>query len=152
MSYSVRYGSHKPYVMGAPNFGVGVSMYAAKLALVKRAVNSYVPGIINMVPRVEPKRPVSKLTRRLFGLLREAVKLHPERFYADKNFPRLLDALEKLLVFIAEEDGHYAGWLAEAMLLLHDIVEEERLRFPEGEAGDIAFYRWAAEHGIGKVK
>ena len=130
----------------------GRSRYAARLALVKRAVNSYVPGIINMVPGVEPKRPVSKLVIRLVGLLREAVKLHPERFYADRHFPRILDAAEKTLVFIAEEDAHYAGWLAEAMLLLHDVVEEERLRFPQGETGDIAFYRWASQHGIRKVK
>ena len=130
----------------------GRSRYAARLALVKRAINSYVPGIINMVPRPAAKRPVSQLTRRLFGLLREAVKLHPARFYADENFPRLLDALERLLVFIAEEDAHYAGWLAEAMLLLHDLVEEERMNFPPGETGDIAFYRWASQHGIRRVK
>ena len=125
--------------------------YAARLALVKRALNSYVPGILNMVPRVAAKRPVSQMTRRLFRLLRESVKLHPESFYADQNFPRLLDALERLLVFISEEDAHYAGWLAEALLLLHDIVEEERLKFPEGKAGDVFFYRWASRHQVSKV-
>ena len=126
-------------------------MYAAKLVVVKKLINRVARAALKVTPGVTPKRPVSKLVIRLFEYLREALKLHPERFYADQNFPRILEATERLLVFVAEEDGHYAGWLAEAMLLLHDIVEEERLRFPEGEAGDIAFYRWAAEHGIRKV-
>ena len=126
-------------------------MYVAKLVLVKRLVNGFVPVLLKAVPEVEARRPVSVLTRRLFGLLREALKLHPERFYADRHFPRVLDAVEKALVFIGEEDGHYAGWLAEAMLLLHDVVEEERVKFPKGEVGDVAFYRWAAQHRIREV-
>ena len=122
-----------------------------RLHVVKGIINRIVVKMLKVVPRVRARRPVSTLTRRLFLMLNQATLLHPTRFYADGNFPRILDAAERTLVFIAEQDGHYAGWLAEAMLLIHDLVEEERMKFPPGEAGDVAFYTWAAQHGTSKV-
>jgi len=116
-------------------------MYSAKLAFVKRLINNLAPRLLKVVPRVQPRRPVSALTLRLFAFLRMALKLHPERFHVDGNFPKLLEASERTLVFIAEMDGHYAGWLGEA-----------RGQFPPGQAGDMAFYQWASQHGILKVK
>jgi len=78
--------------------------------------------------------------------------MHPGRFYEDANFPRILQAAEKTLVFLAEEDGHYAGWLAMTMLLVHDIVEVTRVQFPPGQVGDVAWIAWACQHGIRDVK
>lgn len=127
-------------------------MRALKLVAVKNLINSVVPMLERLVPRTKPQRPACRLTRRLFQLLRKGLKLHPERFYADKNFPKLLRALERSLVFIAEEDGHYAGWLAESMLLVHDLVEETRPEFPPGPRGDAAWIRWASRQGITKIK
>ena len=126
-------------------------MHAAKLILVKKLINRFTLTLLERVPDVGPKRPVSWLTHRLFRLLQRALTLHPERFYANKNFPRVLGAVERVLIFIAEEDGHYAGWLTEAMLLIHDLVEESRRHFPPGQEGDVAWYRWAAQHRTGKV-
>jgi hypothetical protein len=92
------------------------------------------------------------LTAELFKMLREALALHPSRFYQDRNFPDLLDVVERFLVYVAEEDGHYAGWLAEAMLLVHDLVEESRRRFPAGADGDLAWLEWMSRHPIAKHK
>ena len=104
------------------------------------------------VPRVEPARPVSQLTRDIFRLLREAMAMHPARFYQDGNFPSLLDAAERFLVYVSEEDGHYAGWLAQAMLLVHDLVHESRVGFEPTTSGDLAWLEWASGHPISAYK
>jgi len=122
------------------------------LILVKRAVNHAARVLGKLVPRVVPARPVSSLTKDLFDLLREAVAMHPDRFYRDQNFPRILDAAERTLVYVAELDGHYAGQLAQAFLLIHDLVAESRRRFPPDSRGDVAWLMWASRHGIAKVK
>jgi len=122
-------------------------MYAAKLVLVKGLINRFVPVLLRAVPSVDPERPVSQLTRRLFGMMREAMALNPERFYEDGNWPRVLDAAERSLIFIADYSPHYAGQLAQAMLLIHDLVEETRAGFGVGALGDIAWLQWAAQHG-----
>jgi hypothetical protein len=88
---------------------------------------------------------VSRLTLRLFELLQKGLGLQDKAFYEDKNFPRLLKALEKTLIFIAEEDPHYAGWLAEAMLLCSQLVQESRRQFPPGAEGDVLWMSWAAQ-------
>jgi len=121
-------------------------MYAAKLALVKGLINRFVPVLLKAVPKVDPQRPVSELTQRLFSMMREAMALNPERFYADGNWPRLLDAAERSLIFIADYSPHYAGQLAQAMLLIHDLVDESRVGFPVGARGDIDWLQWAAQH------
>jgi hypothetical protein len=74
--------------------------------------------------------------------------MHPKDFYEPENFPQLLQALKQALVFIAEEDGHYAGWLAETMLLVHDLVAESRAQFPPGQEGDVAWIHWASGQPI----
>lgn len=127
-------------------------MRLARLAATKEILNRVTPVLLKAVPGVGPRRPVSKLTVRLFQLLRKALAMHPDRFYEDGNFPRILQAVERTLLFLAEEDGHYAGWLAQAMLLVHDLVEESRSRFPPGQAGDVLWISWACQHGIREVK
>jgi hypothetical protein len=124
----------------------------AKLAVVKALVNNAAAMLVKAVPGTGAQRPVSRLTRRLFQMLRDAAGLAPGRFYQDKNWPRLLEALEKTLVFISEEDGHYAGQLAQAMLLIHDLVEETRRDFPRTAEGDVAWLQWASRHEVTKFK
>jgi hypothetical protein len=124
----------------------------AKLAVVKVLVNNAAAMLVKAVPGTGTKRPVSRLTRRLFVLLKKAADLAPPHFYADRNWLQLLEALDKTLVFISEEDGHYAGQLAQAMLLIHDLVEETRREFPRTAEGDVAWLQWAARHEVTKFK
>jgi hypothetical protein len=112
---------------------------------VKKAINGWARGAVKAVPGVFPRKPVSRLTLRLFELLQKGLGLQDKAFYEDKNFPRLLKALEKTLIFIAEEDPHYAGWLAEAMLLCSQLVQESRRQFPPGAEGDALWMSWAAQ-------
>jgi len=126
-----------------------------KLAALKHAINAMSPVLLRLAPGIGPRRPVSLLCTRLFRMLRKALKMHPAGFYEAENFPQLLQALERSLVFIAEEDGHYAGWLAEALLLTHDLVAETRREFPPGQEGDVAWIHWASGQpilGVRKAK
>jgi len=122
-----------------------------KLQSVKHAINMFSPVLLRLVPATDSSKPVCVLTRRLFALLRKALGEHPSRFFADKNFPQLLQALERTLIFISEEDSHYAGWQAMTMLLIHDLVEESRKQFPAGPPGDVAWIQWASSQKVAKV-
>ena len=126
--------------------------FVDRLSWVKRLALQGVRSLGRWVPGVEAERPVSLLTKDLFKLLREALALHPAEFYGDKNFPTLLDVVERFLVYVAEEDGHYAGWLAQAMLLVHDLVDESRQGFEPGARGDVDWLVWASGHPIGDSK
>ena len=127
-------------------------MRAHLLVFVKKALNRWAKGAVRAVPGVYARKPVSKLVKRLMDLLQKGLKLHPKRFYADKNFPRLLRAVERTLIFICEEDPHYAGWLAEAMLLTAQLVQETRREFPPGAEGDRAWIAYMAQVKIAKTK
>lgn len=120
-------------------------MRAHLLAFVKRGINAWAKGAVKAVPGVYARKPVSKLVKRLIGLLQKGLRLHPKEFYRDKHFPRLLRAVERTLVFICEEDPHYAGWLAEAMLLTAQLVQETRREFPPGAEGDRAWIAYMAQ-------
>jgi hypothetical protein len=115
------------------------------LVFVKRAINGWARGAVKAVPGVYARKPVSRLTRQLFEMLQKGLGLQDKAFYEDKNFPRLLEALEKTLIFVAEEDPHYAGWLAEAMLLCSQVVQESRREFPPGAEGDALWISWAIQ-------
>ena len=127
-------------------------MWVDRLSWVKRLVVRGARMLGKWVPIVEPARPVSQLTKDLFRLLREAMAMHPARFYEDGNFPTLLDVAERTLVYVAEEDGHYAGWLAHAMLLVHDLVDESRVGFGSASRGDVAWLEWMSGHPVAKYK
>ena len=126
-------------------------MRALKLEAVKHALNAFSPVLLKMVPGTGSAKPVCVLTRRLFALLRKALRLHPEAFFKDQNFPLLLQALERTLIFIGEEDSHYAGWEAMTMLLIHDLVAETRPQFGPGPAGDALWIQWAASQRVAKI-
>jgi hypothetical protein len=119
---------------------------------VKRMVVKAARRFVKVVPRVRPGRPVGQLVVRLFNLLRDGLELHDPDFYRDGNFPDLLMGVERVLLYLSEVDGHYAGWLAEAMLLCHDLVEESRRRFPAGADGDVAWLEWMSRHPIAKFR
>ena len=127
-------------------------MRAHLLPFIKHAVNAWAKSAVKVVPRITAKRPVGSLVKQLFGLLKKSAGMHPREYYEDRNYPRLLEALEKTLVFISEEDDHYAGHLAQAMLLVHYLVAYTRRKFPAGREGDVAWIRWASGAQITRVK
>lgn len=122
------------------------------LPTVKDVLLEFAPRISSLVPEVEPKRPVSSMVKFLFQMMREAANLSPDLHKPEGRWPELMSASERVLLFVSEEDGHYAGQLAQAMLLTHDLVGKSRERFPPGAKGDVAWMQWAAEHGITRVK
>jgi len=124
-----------------------------KMLAVKKTINAFVPTLSAKIPEIhEPKRPASQAVRWLFTMFRESVKIHPARFYEDGNFPRLLDAVERAMIYLSEEDGHYAGWIAQAMLLIYVGVGETRAKFKLGIEGDVEWLQWMAQHPIKAVK
>jgi len=69
---------------------------------IKTVINTTVSILDRVVPRIEPKRPISKLVDRVFALMTEALTLHPERYYKDGNYPRLLEVARRTLIYLAE--------------------------------------------------
>jgi len=129
-----------------------MSMSQVALKTVKQVINKTSKLLLKVTPKRRPKKPVSRMVFRLFRLLEKAAEMHPAWFYPDKNFPRLLQAGSRVLVFIIGEDTHYAGWMAELFLLIHDIVSESRKFFPAGSRGDKEWIEWAAAQKVMKVK
>lgn len=127
-------------------------MRAHLLKFIKQIVNKWAKRAVKVVPGTLPATPVGRLTQRLFELLRKGVALQDRQFYTDGNFPTLLKALEKTLLFIAEEDPHYRCWLAEAMLLCYYLVGETRKGFTPGAEGDVAWIEWASGVRVKKSK
>jgi hypothetical protein len=90
--------------------------------------------------------------------------MHPSQFYQDHNFPIFIDTTEKALIYIAENDGHYRGWLAYFLLAVMDIMNQtyinfnykgyykrNKARFPKlkiksKHAKPILFYDWLTQH------
>jgi len=96
----------------------------------KTIINAITPQIIQLIPPIEEKQPISQIVHRIFKEVKKNLAGHPKRFYQDGNFPRFLDALEKAIIFIAETDGHYRGWLAYFLLATMDIMNYEYEKFP----------------------
>jgi len=119
---------------------------------IKTVINTTVSILNRVVPHTEPERPISKLVDRVFTLMTEALALHPQCYYKDGNYPRLLEVTRRTLIYLAEHDGHYAGQLSSLMLLTHDAVEELRQRFHPGREGDVALLKYLAQHPIIGVK
>jgi len=107
---------------------------------------------MKLVPETEPKRPISHLTNQLFELIKESLTLNPSRFYADQNFPTLLDATRRTLIYLADKDGHYEGQLAQAYMLIYRLMKRYRRKFHKGPKGDLALMRYLAQHGTTKIK
>jgi len=122
------------------------------MRLVKAAINAFTRNLMKLVPETEPKRPISQLTQQLFELIKESLTLNPSRFYADQNFPTLLDAARRTLIYLADKDGHYAGQLAQAYMLIYRLMKRHRRKFRKGPSGDIACMRFLAQHGTTKIK
>ena len=120
-----------------------------KLAHLKRAINRvFVPVLGRACPKVEPTRNVTQMVVRIFDRFKANLKVQEDRFYKDQNFPKLIDAVEKALVYIAEKDGHYRGQLAYLLMAVTGEVEFafklKRQRDPTYTLFE--FHKWLIEH------
>jgi len=118
-----------------------------QLPVVKTLVLSFASRVGQIVPEAQPKRPVSCYLKLMFQLLKEAAGMSPGLHPEDGRWKKTLVSAERLLIYVSEEDAHYAGQLAQTMLLTHDIVEKSRKRFEPGARGDVAWMEWACGHG-----
>jgi hypothetical protein len=116
-----------------------------KLHLTKRFVNLAVRLLNKIIPAVEPTYPQTKILDNVFRKLFKAYKteVYAGRFddvpyqsmlkLRDRNFQRLLQLSQKLLVYMSETDRYYRQWLGLAMLLTQAEVEQQlqNLSFPD---------------------
>jgi len=124
-----------------------------KMAIVKKVINSFVPLLGGQIPEIkEVKRPITKEVRKLFKLFDASLKSHPDRFYADGNFPRLLEVTERALVFLCESDGHYAGWVAQAFHFIYHLTAESRKEVLEGLPGSVLWLEYMAQHKVSSAQ
>lgn len=91
-----------------------------KLHLAKQIINYTVPRLNKLVPDRTPSYPISQIVDRVFkafeGMIEDQEKHGPIN---DKNFRKLVKTLRRTLVFIAEEDIYYRGWLHILFLVLY---------------------------------
>jgi len=88
---------------------------------------------------------------RIFDRVRANVKAqNPKvrKIYEDKNFLNLIDTVERMLIYIAEKDGHYRGQLA---YLLMAVTGEIEFAFKLKRRRDTTyttfeFHQWLTEH------
>jgi hypothetical protein len=100
-----------------------------KLNEIKCAINPLVKILNAIIPTLEERQPINKLTRVIFKEVRKNLGTHPKEFYQDGNFPQFLDAMEKAIIYITETDPHYRVWLGYFYLAIVDLVGYEYDRF-----------------------
>ena len=71
--------------------------------------------------------PQTKMAKSLFIKLRKVwmIEAYCDRF-GDKNLLRLLNLMEKIVLFIGENDRYYRQWIGLTFLLANQILEEKR--------------------------
>lgn len=100
-----------------------------RLHLVKRFVNLAVRILNRAIPRVEPTLPQTKAAAEIYASMYKAFSVHvysgvfddvPYQRIAtlkDRNFQHVLELSEKIIMYLAEMDRYYRGWLGLALLL-----------------------------------
>ena len=79
-----------------------------KLHMAKQILAYAAPRLAVEIPDRTPTTPVTKLLDGTFKVMKE---LAPQFWHEDGNFPNVIELTRKLVVFIAEEDPYYRGWL-----------------------------------------
>jgi len=101
-----------------------------------------------IIPEVKPTYPQTQMIEHVFQKLNNAyeAEVHAGRFddvpwqkisaLKDRNFQRLLQLSQKLLVYFSEDDRYYRQWLGAAMLLVRKKLNIwlETLSFEEFQA------------------
>ena len=96
--------------------------------ILKKIINSTTRKFVYLVPEVEKTTKISKLTQEVFYTLLLNISHQPEKYYKDKNFPRLLETTRKMLIFLTETDNHYEKWVGyfyiQVMLKMNRLYEQ----------------------------
>lgn len=102
-----------------------------RLHEIKCVINLVLPIFERYVKKIDTKQRLNDLLWRVFNETNKNVGNHPQNYYADGNFPRLLDVMEKIITYVVETDPHYRGYVAFFMLATMDIMsyDYERFRF-----------------------
>jgi len=95
------------------------------LLTAKKFFNNVFPKFTSKVPKVKPRKKICKLLHKAFEETEQCLKRQPSEYYKDGNFPRLVENVERLLLYIAENDGHYRAMLTDAILSLVRNINEE---------------------------
>lgn len=85
-----------------------------KLHFIKCVVNQVTPLLEGF--RVEPTKNTTKMLTRIFDKVRKNLAVYPDKAFGDRNFPNLVNAAEKVLVYVAETDRHYRAQVAFALM------------------------------------
>ena len=121
------------------------------LKKLKSLINRFTPVLIHACPKREPTRNVTLMLTRIFDRVRANLNVQNvkvQRAYTDKNFRRVIDAVEKVLIYLAEEDGHYRGQLAYLLMAVTGEVEFsfKLKRQKDPSYTTFEFHRWLTEH------
>jgi hypothetical protein len=94
-----------------------------KLHMAKQILAYATPRLAAEIPDREPTVPATKLFN---GTLKVMKELAPQFWHEDGNFPNMIELMRKLVIFIAEDDPYYRGWLEMFLLLLAQTTLEQR--------------------------
>lgn len=96
----------------------------------KCIINKFVQLYEPAIPKAKPNKNVSKILQKIMeDVKHQANTKLPKEFYEDGNFIRLLDFVEKILIFISENDGHYRAWLAWLLIKIQTELNAQAVQF-----------------------
>jgi len=99
------------------------------LHILKCIVNKGLGMTAGLIPTEPPQTHVSELVEYTFKHIDKNVPFHPDNFYQDGNFPKLLEAAKKGLIYVCNHDNHYRAWLGYVLFAVMDIVSYDYERF-----------------------
>lgn len=125
-----------------------------KMHLTKKFVNLAVRILSCFIPKAEATFPQTRMTQKVFERFFTAYRteVHAGRFdgvpwqtikgLRDKNFMRLLQLSEKLLVYLGENDRYYRQWLGYAFLLATEETGKQLVTLTYGDCLELCRIQW----------
>jgi hypothetical protein len=93
-----------------------------QMHLLKQAINYLTPRLIGSLKVQDPKTFQGQIIARAWARVERAIELDDKiGLRGDGNFANMARAVERVLVFLTEEDNYYRRWLG---LLLQEITRE----------------------------
>jgi hypothetical protein len=92
-----------------------------KLHTAKQIMAYMAPRLAAEVPTVPATFPVTQMLDEVLNTMKE---LMPEQYHADSNFANAVELMRKFIIFLAESDCYYRGWLELFCMLLANATEQ----------------------------